>query len=125
MKLNKNQEGLYTGRCYFIRKAKDLEVLKTDSKLAELSGAVKKTFIIKKIIELDLLEYKDFCTELLLNQTFMAENINLMGLNADGIWHCLLISTEPVNSENMDDILVQSEGYSYARYASPLGTVEI
>ena len=45
---------------------------------------------------------------------FIAENIDLMYQDDDDVFHCILVTGE----NRTDGILVESEGYGYARYAS-------
>jgi hypothetical protein len=121
MKLVKNEKGQYTGSSSFTENPDDIKVLIAENKLSKVDTTDKQEFIIEKIIDLTPLKYKEFCKELLFDKDFIAENIDYMQIDQEGIWHCLLVRTD---SENMEGILVQSEGYSYARYASLLSNTQ-
>jgi hypothetical protein len=45
---------------------------------------------------------------------FIKDNIELMSIDDQGTFHCLLV----VGEDRPDGILIESEGYGYARYAS-------
>lgn len=70
--------------------------------------------VIEKIVELPEAEYKYFKTAPLRDMPFIAENTDLMYRDENGVFHCLLVLGE----ESSDGILIESEGYNYARYSS-------
>jgi len=70
--------------------------------------------VIDKIVELPEAEFKYFKTAPLRNISFIAENTDLMYKDSDGVFHCLLVLGEG----SSDGVLVESEGYNYARYSS-------
>ena len=71
------------------------------------------TCLIKDVICLPDLEYRYFSNNLLLDHEFLEPYKDLMG-HDETACHCILVL-----GENSDDgILVNSEGYSYARYAA-------
>lgn len=70
--------------------------------------------VIEKIVELPEKEYKYFKTAPLQDMSFIAENTDLMYKDSDGVFHCLLVLGEG----SSDGILIESEGYNYARYSS-------
>jgi len=67
---------------------------------------------IVKIIELSNSDFEGFQDNLLVNYDFIAENVEEMWMDEDGVNHCLLV----IGEEDSDGVLVQSEGFSYARY---------
>ena len=70
--------------------------------------------IVEKVIELDNEEYESLCEDLMAYRGFITENNESMYVDTDGVAHCILAL-----SENYDDgILINSEGYDYARYAA-------
>ncbi len=72
---------------------------------------------IEKLVVLPEPEYRQFCTKMLANYDFIAENRELMyAEGAPGVetYHCLLVMGE----DSEDGVLVESEGAGYARYAS-------
>lgn len=70
--------------------------------------------VIEKIVELPEAEYKYFKTAPLRDMPFIAENTDLMYRDENGVFHCLLVLGE----ESSDGILIESEGYNYAKYSS-------
>jgi len=70
--------------------------------------------VIEKIVELPENEYKYFKTAPLQDMSFIAENTDLMYKDSDGVFHCLLVLGEG----SSDGVLIESEGYNYARYSS-------
>lgn len=72
--------------------------------------------IIEKVILLKNDKFKSFVNNLLDDYDFIKENIDFMYIDEEGFWHAILITS--LDSEF--GILVQSEGYSYAKYAAYL-----
>lgn len=70
--------------------------------------------VIEKIVELPEKEYKYFKTAPLQDMSFIAENTDLMYKDSNGVFHCLLVLGEG----SSDGVLIESEGYNYARYSS-------
>lgn len=70
--------------------------------------------VIEKIVELRENEYKYFKTAPLRDMSIIAENTDLMYKDSDGVFHCLLVLGEG----SSDGVLIESEGYNYARYTS-------
>ncbi|WP_088187921.1 DUF6329 domain-containing protein [Desulfosporosinus sp. FKA] len=70
--------------------------------------------VIEKIVELPEAEYKYFKSAPLRDMPFIAENTDLMHRDENGVFHCLLVLGE----ESSDGILIESEGYNYARFSS-------
>ncbi len=74
----------------------------------------RDTVIVEKVITLEISEFKRFENRLLDNYKFISENKDLMYIDDEGSWHALLVTAKEVDY----GILVQSEGYDYARYAA-------
>lgn len=94
----------------FSRKPGDIEELKvidhTDS---------SRKVVIEKVIELDPVGFKHFSENLHEDYDFIHDCIPLMGMDLDTLTcHCVLIKEVGAS----DGILVESEGYDYARYAA-------
>lgn len=70
--------------------------------------------VIEKIVELPENEYKYFKASPLRDMSFIAENTDLMNKDENGVFHCLLVLGEGAS----DGVLIESEGYNYARYSS-------
>lgn len=69
---------------------------------------------IEKKVRLPAGEFEEFLRNPLEGLPCIEENIDLMQEDRDGIYHCLLVTGEG----RRDGVLVESEGYGYARYAS-------
>jgi len=80
----------------------------------KVSGYPASDCVIEKIVELPESEYEHFKTAPLRDMPFIAENTGLMGRDENGIYHCLLVLGEGCS----DGVLIEAEGYSYARYSS-------
>ena len=96
----------------FVRKAYTLGDLIAWDKAAKQ----RSKFIIEKTIILDCENYCKFAYNLLSDVEFISDNLETMFVDKHGIKHCLLIKKEGAK----EGILVESEGYSYARYAAYL-----
>ena len=70
--------------------------------------------VIEKIVELPEAEYTYFKSAPLRDMPLIAENTDLMYRDENGVFHCLLVLGEGTS----DGILIESEGYNYARYSS-------
>lgn len=70
--------------------------------------------VIEKIVELPEAEFKYFKSVPLRDMPFIAENTDLMHRDENGVFHCLLVLGEGAS----DGILIEAEGYNYARYSS-------
>ncbi len=69
---------------------------------------------IEKKVRLPAGEFEEFLRNPLEGLPCIEENIDLMQEDRDGIYHCLFVTGEG----RRDGVLVESEGYGYARYAS-------
>lgn len=69
---------------------------------------------VEKKVCLPEREFEEFLRNPLDEMSCIRENMNLMHEDWKGIYHCLLITGEG----RRDGVLVESEGYRYARYAS-------
>ena len=96
----------------FVRKAYSLDDLIAGDKEAKQ----RSRYSVEKTIILDEEGYRHFADNLIADAQFITENIEKMFVDKNGIKHCLFIRKEGANG----GILVESEGYSYARYAAYL-----
>lgn len=87
-----------------------------DALKAPLADESPMSFAVEKIVLLPDTDYTAFCAGgLIQDQAFLAENRDSMWFNpAEECWHCLLVKSEA----SRDGILVEAEGFSYARYAA-------
>ena len=97
-------------KALFTRKAVDIDELKRQTG----SENEKVPFVIEKIIELPADKFLEVCDNLLCDYDFIKENIELMFIDSNGVWHCCLIKSE----SGLDGILCEVEGYSYLRYSN-------
>jgi len=76
---------------------------------------------IEKVVTLQINEFRKFEDRLLDNYDFITENKELMYIDENGVWHAILITAKEVDY----GILVESEGYDYARYAAYISKSEM
>ncbi len=76
----------------------------------------KAAFVIETVVVLSDEKFADFMRSgLLQDKLFLFDNLDKMWFDpAERVWHCLLVKGET----SRDGILVEAEGYSYARYAA-------
>jgi len=96
----------------FTRKSVDIEEVKMRSYREE----AKCEYTIEKVIELPDKEYSAFASSLLKDNEIVKANRSLMYVDANEVWHCILVKAADRN----DGILVEAEGYDYARYSAYL-----
>ena len=80
--------------------------------LAELMP--KTEAVVELTILLDKDDFDDFANDLLEDRDFIKENVDKMYVDNFDVEHCILVTYN--GSEH--GILVQSEGYHYARYSA-------
>lgn len=71
---------------------------------------------IERTVELPPSEFRYFKEHLLRDQSFIAERSEEMHMDSSGVTHGMLVLCEGID----DGILVNSEGFAYARYAAYL-----
>lgn len=71
-------------------------------------------FTIEETVELELAEYEHFSQNLLDDVEFIAQRKAKMRVDGERVWHCILVKAKG----SKEGILVESEGYDYARYAA-------
>ena len=71
---------------------------------------------IERTVELPPGEFRYFKEHLLKDQSFIAEHSEEMHMDSSGVTHGMLVLCEGID----DGILVNSEGFAYARYAAYL-----
>ena len=73
-----------------------------------------RNFEVSKTIRLPADVFEAVLQKPMRDYDFIQENIEQMHCDSSGVYHCLLLTGEGRN----DGLLVESEGYSYCRYAS-------
>jgi len=93
----------------FIRKAEHEELIPQDE------------FVIEKEIVLDESTFEELINNPLGCYDFIKENTNLMYCDTDGVFHCIYVTSK----EHDFGILIESEGYHYARYTAYLPKINL
>lgn len=70
--------------------------------------------VIEKTITLKKDEFQKFADNLLDDSEIVKENVDLMRVDKNGVWHCIKVTSRGLPYS----ILVESEGYDYARYTA-------
>lgn len=70
--------------------------------------------MVEKVIEISQAEFSALCNGLLEDKDYISKYKDLMRVDNNGITHCLLV----LGSDTEDGILINSEGYNYARYSA-------
>lgn len=101
---------VYQEKAAFFRRAVSAETL------MEAPPSGMDSFHMEKVVVLSDPEYQAFKDGgLLQDQIYLFDNIDRMYFDpGERCWHCLLVKGET----GKDGVLVESEGYSYARYAA-------
>lgn len=71
-------------------------------------------FVIEKTVRIPDEDFEKMLCRPMDGQPFIAKNMDLMYQDDDDVFHCILVT----GTDRTDGILVESEGYGYARYAS-------
>lgn len=102
---------LYTDRIpiRFHRKVTSVSEIESFSRLRQ-----DDVFKIEKVIRLQPEEFEKYANDLQSDQPFIIANADLMRMDKDKVWHCLLVK----DAASEHGILVVSDGYDYARYAA-------
>ncbi len=94
----------------FYRKPSHVQALQEDNSMVGLTS-----FQVVKVIHLTEQQYRYFSVNLQEDMPFLMDNTALTGVDPhNSALRCLLICCR----ERQDGILVNSDGYSYARYAA-------
>ena len=94
--------------------------MKNNDKLMINTALLRKEFefrtkscLVEKAIAVSHGEFEYLKSHPLRENDLIAEHSEMMFCDCDGIYHCLLI----YDKENGDGLLIEPEGFSYARYA--------
>ena len=106
----------FVKKATFVRKADRWDTLRNLSSKPETGRLLpgKSSYVIEKTVELVKADYIAFESDLLSDQDFIIENVDLMHVDRDGVWHCILVS----QAFSSVGILVNAEGYDYPRYTA-------
>lgn len=70
--------------------------------------------VIEKVITLPTDEYDQFFKNMSDDYDFIKDNKDLQFCDTQGVYHCILV----VGEDRRDGVLIESEGYDYARYSA-------
>ena len=73
-----------------------------------------REFAVEKTVTIPARKLEEMLRHPMCNHEAIGENAGVMGVDGDGVYHCLLVTGEG----HRDGVLVEAEGYGYARYAS-------
>ena len=73
-----------------------------------------REFVVEKAVTVPAGKLDEMLRHPLYDHEVIAENMGAMGVDGDGVYHCLLVTGEG----RTDGLLVESEGSGYARYAA-------
>ena len=77
------------------------------------SKYLPEKFVVEKVVEIPGKDFKRLLAAPLEDKWFIGQYRELMGVDKDSISHCILV----VDRDNGDGLLIESEGYNYARYS--------
>lgn len=73
-----------------------------------------REFAVEKTVTIPARKLEEMLRHPMCNHEAIVENAGVMGVDGEGVYHCLLVTGEG----RQDGLLVESEGSGYARYAS-------
>jgi len=71
-------------------------------------------FVIETVVELPIKEFNKFLDDMLGDYEFINAHKDIMYVDSNDVWHAIYVTAKDVDY----GILVQSEGYGYARYSA-------
>jgi hypothetical protein len=69
---------------------------------------------VEATVELPIIDYKNFITDLYVDRPFIEEHMDVSRVDYDGIWHCILVKQRGKE----DGVLIMSEGHDYPKWAA-------
>lgn len=99
-----------TVNTYFCRKPRCLDDLLEE----RYRGPVRVQ--VEKVIQLNDEQYQHFLGHIWADMPFLSANKRLTNCDAEGVNHCLLVTTQDIRG----GILIDCQGYDYARYAAEI-----
>jgi len=104
-----------SGIAYFLRDARRVDELEELRKGKIRQKISAKQYIIEKVIELTQIDFENFSTDLLAERQFITDNLNLMFVDDNNTWHCLLVVQIGITNPG---ILVQSKKCEFPKYTA-------
>ena len=77
------------------------------------SGYMRDKCVVEKVIEIPETDFKRLLAAPLEDKYYIKQYRKLMGVDEDSTSHCILV----IDCHNGDGMLIESEGYNYARYS--------
>lgn len=106
------QEGERKMKVYFARKLNNLEQLKTQTELTFEEEELKDRYNVTQEVELNPEDFKAFSEDFFKDWDWLESADG--GRGRDGRIRCIRVK----NSETGEAVLVNNEGFSYARYTA-------
>lgn len=78
-------------------------------------------FVIEIVVEISNRKFSKYLEKTLDDYDFIEENKDLMYVDSNNVWHCIFVTVKELDF----GILIQSEGYSWARYSCYLSKDEL
>lgn len=78
-------------------------------------------FVVVKEVVISLKQFDKFINRMLDDYDFIEKNKDLMYIDENNVWHAIFVTAEEMDY----GILVQSEGYNFARYSAYLTKAEL
>jgi len=94
-------------RAVFLRKSTNIDELR------DVKG-IGAEFRIEKVVIVEQSVFNKFSNDILNDYDFISDNKDITYSDKNGVFYCLLITTR----EGKEGILVEHEGYDYARYTA-------
>lgn len=91
-----------------------MEKVKFERKAFKEQIVPQDIFVIEKVVEISIEKFNNFLEDMLADKDFIDVNKDLMYVDKDNVWHVILVTAKEVDY----GILINSEGYPYARYSA-------
>ena len=78
-------------------------------------------FVIEKVVEITHKKFGKYLEKTLDDYDFIEANKDLMYVDNNNVWHCIFVTVKELDF----GILIQSEGYNWARYSAYLSKEEL
>lgn len=116
--MKKETEKAYLEKAYFYHKPTSHVRTNMGMTFPERKAEPEMDFVVEKVIVLSDEQFARYVTKDINEEVeFLFDNRKSMWFNpATLTWHCLLIKGDT----GKEGLLVESEGYSYARYVAPI-----
>jgi len=97
-------------QAYFVQKPRRSEELCVPHDVT-----AESKYKIEKIINLKLIDYENFCGDMLVSRELLENSAKLCGITADGVYRCLCVRSEKSGGP---DILVLPDSGGFVLFAA-------